>query len=583
MYNRSDYYANYISFKEKLIVKFNEQQKKKNAPIHIQDIFIYPGKGKEGAVGEAKVQNHIHTHFPESVRLLDHIEFLANIANEYHQAQYCQKNNDGTYTIRPECLNKITRLSLHEFSLYTAQPIDQADFSFLLESIELIVKNQHSNVHLLLSSLPVVTDGNEILNVCLYVQCGKEFIIETFSKTYASRIDHTYQGTINFTQPGENHDLEWTDKKIKSSCMVNNKLYLSEINGFIAYSVITPKGEKIFDFCTNIQVPQPLTKAALLELQILILTFAIKEGHILIECEFIAKTNGLISNNNIFRVSTAGGCQYLQIIDICIDHTLAFSKHRLKKILEIDILNNHDMIPNQVDQLITSNCIRTNIDSLIAEKAFNINPKRYIPLQKEKDFIKPIHFSDNPIIKIYPKMSIHKTKHGAFIVNNPPFGCSYTVIATEERSLSGFNKDFKNLVEVRNNKVRKYILKSSLEQTPLFFNYYSDKTMNRLKKLLSDMMERCKPNNMEKLFKPESYYFKLKIIDYIDQSFDDIFSLKTKDHAFFMHHINILLSALKIELEHMSKYPTHDLIKDIVAMLDHMNHQIKPIAKLKVG
>src|SRR5690349_15760709 len=65
------------------------------------------------------------------LRLLDHIQFLANIANQYHEEYFCDLIHNN-YTIKKDCLNKITRLSLYEFALYTSRPLDENHFPLLI-------------------------------------------------------------------------------------------------------------------------------------------------------------------------------------------------------------------------------------------------------------------------------------------------------------------------------------------------------------------------------------------------------------------------------------------------------------------
>jgi hypothetical protein len=576
--------------------KIDQRQKEINAPICITDIFIYPGKSKDGTFGEKKVQNKIHTHYPESVRLLDHIDFLAAVANEYHQTQYCQTDNNGNYTIRADCLNKITRLSLNEFSLYTYNPIDQAKFPSFLNSIEFIAKKIQPNVHLLLSSLPLKTKDNDLLNVCLYVQCGNDPIIETFSKAIPYQNDPTYFMATNFSQM-TGYDTEWLDQQINPNDIKNNILYIYEMKGVIYYSVITPKGEKIIDFLTPIKILDSLSFdiKKLIEYSAYNMAiinghlknsyaFVAKEGHLKTPIEVIDKDSLIISNNSIFIIKTAGGSKYLQIIEICFDHALGLSKKLIQDRFEINILNDNEFMPEQIDELITSNFCESYPKSFVAQNVLNINPSYQYQLgQMQKNTVKPENFTNNAILKLYPKMSLHKSKYGAFIVNNPPFGCSYTVIAAEERPLSGYSKEFKDLINDRNQKLKKSILRSHLKYTPLFFNYVVNKTENRLMKCHKDLLDKCRPNGVEKLLKNESYFFKLKVIDIIDRKFNDIFKLKTEDQASFMHHVNILLLALKMEIKHMENNKETELIKDIVDMLDKTCQKIEPIIKLKVG
>ena len=92
----------------------------------------------------------------------------ATIANEYHKKYYCDSTENNTYTTKPDCLNKITRLSLPEFSLYTKEPLSLADYEKLVRAVEEMAKRQQPNVHLLLSTMAVRTADNHVLNMSLF-------------------------------------------------------------------------------------------------------------------------------------------------------------------------------------------------------------------------------------------------------------------------------------------------------------------------------------------------------------------------------------------------------------------------------
>lgn len=97
---------------------------------------------------------------------------------------------------------------LSEFSLYTAEPLNVDDFSLLIDAVHVIAKKQQPNVHLLLSSMPVLTEDKQILNMSLYVQCGSEPKVEVFCKGRAARIDAQYKNMPNFMQQNTSYSDE---------------------------------------------------------------------------------------------------------------------------------------------------------------------------------------------------------------------------------------------------------------------------------------------------------------------------------------------------------------------------------------
>lgn len=183
--------------KEQLELKFERQREKINQDIYIRDIFVYPYCESSNS-GEAYFDEYESR--PLDNRLIDHIHLLAECANVYHKKYYCYENEAGVSVIKPDCLNKITRISLHEFSLYTKHPLSLDDFNHLIEAVHEIAKKQQSNVHLLLSSMAVIIpEDKKILNISMYVECGENAIVKTFCKKSRGLGDKSYGDAEPFT------------------------------------------------------------------------------------------------------------------------------------------------------------------------------------------------------------------------------------------------------------------------------------------------------------------------------------------------------------------------------------------------
>jgi len=61
-----------------------------------------------------------------------------------------------------------------------------------VDSVQNTAKRYHENIHLLLSSVAVKTDENRLLNMSLYVQCGQNPEIHSFSKSSPNNTDISY-------------------------------------------------------------------------------------------------------------------------------------------------------------------------------------------------------------------------------------------------------------------------------------------------------------------------------------------------------------------------------------------------------
>lgn len=166
-------------------------------PIYIKNIYLYP-LVSTFAYGEARSRSAYKGKFKFDEksnvdRLIAHIKILAKVTDQYHEYFYCEQKGEESFSqIKECCLNHITRLLLPEFSLYTCKPLTLSEFSQLRERILDIAKNQHENVHLLLSSFAVKNSDTKIFNFSLYIQCGLDAKIHIFCKASAANEDIQY-------------------------------------------------------------------------------------------------------------------------------------------------------------------------------------------------------------------------------------------------------------------------------------------------------------------------------------------------------------------------------------------------------
>ncbi len=145
------------------------------------------------------------------------------------------KDEKGQEVIKPDCLNKITRLSLHEYSFFTREPLKMQEFKILLGATQGITEKLLNNVHLLLSSFAVKMEDQIILNVSIYVQGGDDPKLEVFCK--GNEADFiSYPGLSYFTI---DHDLrEGDDTEVREfvvhpdrTVISNNTLFCIQTAG----------------------------------------------------------------------------------------------------------------------------------------------------------------------------------------------------------------------------------------------------------------------------------------------------------------------------------------------------------------
>lgn len=200
-----------------------------------------------------------------SVRLAHHIEFIAEIANKAHEQHYTQLGK-----IKSGCLNKITRISLPEFSLYTASPLSKAEFNKLVEEIRKIAAKCYDNVHLLLGTFAVLHENSEVLNLCLYVECGHDPKFHVLCKYNKSDIDITYPGHRICQQYSETYETSHTPysaSALEQSILSNDPVFCvttrGGVNFFVAIdicaetyiqrtqTVLKDYGFRLHGFCPN--------------------------------------------------------------------------------------------------------------------------------------------------------------------------------------------------------------------------------------------------------------------------------------------------------------------------------------------
>lgn len=564
---------------KRLFSHFKKKIQVANQPVFIRNIFVY-GTQTKGEFLKSNASSNT-TKAPTIKRLGDHIDLIAGLANEYHQQYYCTQKTDGTYEIKEDCLNKITRILLPEFFLYTETPLTIDDLGLLIDRIYEIAKNQQSNVHLLLSTLALAislppSSEKKILNVCLYIQCGKTPKIEVFCKANGLSSDPSYSYGNNFVQ--------------KPGFSIKNLFSPIEIVPYIG---------------------------------------SIKDSTL--------KKSVIIWSDSVSIITTEGGAQFFKSVDICYDHGLLNSKQLLNHLglpsipnfTETVKINSHShsslakdensimgnaqtrvvpkdgrTMPDQADQILTSDSmnveesakISTSIIQIdtIENRAKHISNDLFIEsLLKKKQsqqsqMTKPKSETSS---ETSPALSIQISKNG-FLVKNPPFGPEFEVVAAEEKPVGNFTKDLKAVIEKRNNYAMRGNIASQLEQLPHGKEYNLlmsnlDNLLISLESFKNYLNERYKEGSFEKYFsffsqsslmlKGEIYS---KIIHFSNllKSINQIRDEDETDYNDILDKCSGLLQELKIALEHIRlKQPGRELKKSLEEDEKHATSLIEKI------
>jgi hypothetical protein len=289
---------------------------------------------------------------------------------------------------------------------------------------------------------------------------------------------------------------------------------------------------------------------------------------------FIASKDGqVISSNTAFSVSTAGGAEYLQAIDVCLDHAFKHSKTLVEKLAMVDVENDTDIIPTQVDHLITSNSINVSDEASVTPSTVHIDPRYDKANHRKNDLVKTADLNDLKNVK-YAQMTVRNSVDG-FIFNNPPFGSDFRVVATEERKLGGFSNDLKPLIDTRNQKVKKHVVESRLKQGNHkgYVCYNADRANNKLSKLYENLLDECKTGFLETLFNTQSYQLKIQAKNIIKKSMY-ISNELMDDPAYFIDHIDDSLNMLKVKLSHLNDGVVNDFKHQLVTKIDNSTDRI---------
>ena len=238
-------------------------------------------------------------------RMKDHIEFLASIANQYHLKENFYQDKNNELIIKPDSKNKITRLIMHEFSLYPAkEPLSVKEFNQLYSDIRQIITSKMSdNLYLIISSIPVACDKkygkSQVVNHVIHVQCGKDPKMELLTKINPSFIDPVYKKT---------HNMRYQEYREETSAAAT--ILLTDNN-----------------------------QAASAQ-----------------------------SYGRIVKCETVGGSRFHSVVDICLDYSEGEGKKNFNKEIELIAQSkNNNLIPDQISHVITSNSIDFSHENDLAD------------------------------------------------------------------------------------------------------------------------------------------------------------------------------------------------------------------------
>lgn len=311
-------------------------------PVVIQDVIVQafsPIPGGPPPLGE--YGNLTANTKTQVVRMGTQIQRMADYAGKIHKRHHFQTDPDSqTLQMKKTSENIVTRVITNEFLFYTKVPLSIKEYEQLLRIIDAIAKTQPENVQMILSSFAVRTPNDEVMNVVMQVDCGKEPRIQPFAKNFYSHVDPSY---VDRDKDGNMIEDENGDPKelLNVNYLRNNR-------------------------------PDPIN-------QLPITRFSTDVPRVM---QGDGSNNAFnISHDGVFENVTAGGAKYFTVVDVCVDHSYLLGKRMLNQHLQQQVANaanssETNPIPIQISHVVTSNWINTNPNAKIGNAISQADPFR---------------------------------------------------------------------------------------------------------------------------------------------------------------------------------------------------------------
>lgn len=243
-------------------------------------------------------------------RMKSYLNSLINNANNQHQRELLAQQNRG------DSEELITRIVLEEFHLYTNNsPLTIDEYKTIINYISEIGKNLLPNLHFQLSTLPVLWPNGVVQNCALYVQSshapGHRPLIHHMSKIKSSAIDMQYaqinsSGEVTLLPlAGDNPTLDSTyepgQRHSPAQVLLGTAVSVSDVNQY----------------------------------------------------------------KNTLKITSRNGIEFLQVLDICLDHAYNTGQNHLLKLIA-QLQNAHVFVPYRVSHIISSKTIEAQDDNIAA-------------------------------------------------------------------------------------------------------------------------------------------------------------------------------------------------------------------------
>lgn len=300
--------------------------------------------------------------------------------------------------------NEITRISTNEFFFYPNQargPLCEKDFTDLLIQLESLAKKLPQNLHLVLGTMPVLSD--RVRNVSIYIECGLEPRIHTQTKSATAHNDPLYNNKLTLAYTDFIKDEHFIHKLMN----VNIKLLANLLNQPVLnfqeilhctqnvlshcnhplYCAETDFVSKLENLLLDAHMQMLSSSQASIYARELLILYAAHVQHINATMKTLKQKYGQ-PQTHIFAVTqegihipfsanftsyTAAKTPITIATDICLDHADKKSKKQLKKELKDTNKSLDHLLPEHITHMVLSNSISLKKNAILTHDEIAIH------------------------------------------------------------------------------------------------------------------------------------------------------------------------------------------------------------------
>lgn len=329
--------------------------------------------------------------------------------------------------LMPGCENNIMRVSFAEFSFYPFEdkgPLSMEAYQLLISKLSDAAQEYPENMHMLMATLPVNVVGNQVVNLAIYIQCGRTPVLHPFIKSMPSNVDAVYSNTssrfatagglVNVVVDKLNHAqryiemIKHVDEPAKMSAAIHNILDICNQNDEYRYvdhhhADLLPSLVELEAACNTILQmidsgaidKEMLIKTLLQELYSKIYKYQadikkMNSQYYLDAIEMIHKrqvtqvlvggedkSNITLYPGGLIECVTLGGEKFVTVVDICLDHDIGLGMELLSSYMNTCLSAGQDEITSRVSYVVTSNTVGLVSKNCVSGEVLQCDPYNY--------------------------------------------------------------------------------------------------------------------------------------------------------------------------------------------------------------